>query len=1393
MSHNGWTARFFSLGIVALLALGGGPLGAAEAVDPWEAEAFAAEPAAVIQAASRIDPSAGRYGILFLLVDSHRTFDDAGRQTVVRREIYRILDATADESWSTIEARWSPWYQERPQLRARVITADGAVHSLDPATITEAGQEGADPTLFEDDRILRAPLPATGPGAVIEAEVTIRDTAPFFQAGKVDNEPAQLWVPVRHFRLVLDAPAGLPLRHAGRLLTAAAPREELVDGRRRLTFEFRDLPGVDDIEPGLPSDVSPFSRVAFSTGASWNEIASRYSEIVDRTIQGPEATAGLDAVRRSAVKSGASRSETIDRLLARLGTDVRYTGVELGEGGLIPRTPAETLRRKFGDCKDKAVLLTALLRSLDIPAQVALLRAGEHHPDVDETLPGMGAFNHAIVYVPGTPPVWIDPTDPYARAGELPVGDQGRLALIASPATTALVRTPEATAAENREVETREIFLADLGTSRVVEVTEYRGASELDMRRLYASQKAEDLRESITSYINAAYLTRKLSKLDYSDPKDLAKPFQIRVEAAEVGRGYTDLGSAVVAVFPSALFSRLPAEITGRGEEEEDDGEESKPRQHDYDLTRPLSVETRYRVVPPAGFRPQPLPVARTRHWGPATLSEQYTAEEGGVVTATLRLEVGKRRLTPEEFEAVRAGARELSGEDAVLLQFEQVGETYLAAGQVREALNELRRLAEGTPGKALHRTRVARALLAGGMGEAAREEARRAIALEPASAIAHRTLAWILQHDEVGRRFGKGFDRAGAIAAYRKAKELDPEEWTTRAELAILLEYDENGERYSRGADLAGAITEYQGIRKDLEESAMDDNLAVALLRAERFAELKDFLAEIDATEVRTILRLSAVAALEGPDAAVREAERKISELGKRRASLESAAGNLSHVRHYPEAAALLERASRQASNAAELLARVEVLRKARRHEEVTIAMTRPGNAMKRLLTLLDSGPSDLKAVSGLFSQGLRASVQDKESEALEQFRAGFNMGRLRSGGDVPFDVALDLSLVGFHETLNGDDEAGYRVGLADSMTGSQNLKIYVVKEGEEYKITAFGGDLESLGLGALRRLDQGDLRGARQWLDWARDEVALDGDDPLASRPIATLWKKGSEAGESEIRCAAATLMEVPAEAERRLPVLLSCRDAAPEGPRRVAFEMAVAHHYGVLQRYKEQADILRRVAGAAPDSEMASSLLGAALTRLGNWDELQQLAEQRLAARPEDRRSLRDLNMVAETRGDLEAAEKLLLRIVESGKAEAIDFNNLAWLSLVRGKVDERAIENGQRAVTLTSYRSYSNLHTLASLYADLGKTAEAYQIILQALELAPRKVPPSTAWYVFGRLAEGYGLPDAARHYYQRVIAGGGESERLSTYGLAQQRLAALGPDSKPVKAKRRAGR
>src|SRR5207248_195802 len=97
--------------------------------------------------------------------------------------------------------------------------------------------------------------------------------------------------------------------------------------------------------------------------------------------------------------------------------------------------------RRFGDCKDKASLMIALLRAAGIRAELALVRTRR----IGEVAPGTASvaiFNHAIVYLPQHD-LWLDGTAEYAGARELPLDDQGATAFtVGSEGSAALRHIP---------------------------------------------------------------------------------------------------------------------------------------------------------------------------------------------------------------------------------------------------------------------------------------------------------------------------------------------------------------------------------------------------------------------------------------------------------------------------------------------------------------------------------------------------------------------------------------------------------------------------------------------------------------------------------------------------------------------------------------------------------------------------------------------------------------------------------------------------------------------------------------------------------------------------------------------------------------------------------------
>ena len=1377
--------------------------------EPWDGRFFTAAPAELLAAAMAASAADDGRPVAVLFLEHRYVFDDTGRLSHTSRMVYRIKTASADASWSEAGIGWLPWHQQRPRIRARVVTPDGQEHRLDPQVLEQSTVGGGDPEMFSERQVLRGPLPAIGPGAVVEEEEIVEDSAPAFERGTMERQRLSMNVPVRHARLVLEAPAAMPLRYAvelpldkpatpgtalpGKVGAAAAasppitPRRETSPGRQRLVFELRDLPPLAAPPPGLPPEAPRQPDIAFSNGASWREIAEAYSGIVDRVAAGAQLADWLRAA--GAFDAAGSQLEIIQRVLAHM-TGIRYTGVELGEGSFVPRSPAETLGRRFGDCKDKSVLLVAALRALDIPAYVALLAAGEDEREVDPELPGFGAFDHAIVYVPGTPALWIDPTDPYARLGELPAADQGRHALVAAPGVAALTRTAAASAAENRVLKTREFFLADSGPARVVETIEYGGAAERQQRARLASTQADALRKEIDDYAQRIFLGKAAAAFEHSDAHDLSQPLRRRLEVREARRGFTDSANAVVAVLYSALFDLLPDDLTEDDEkatagdarpaadETGGAGKSEPPRRTDYYFDLPHVIEVRYRVVPPTGFVPDDLPASRVRQLGTATLSEEYAAGEQGVTTAILRLDSGKQRIAPGELASLRSALAQLVKERAFVLRFRQVGESQVAAGHIREGLEEFRREAAGAPAKALPHLRIARALLAGGLGEAARQETELAIKLEPRSAVAYQTLGWVLQHDAVGRQFGHGFSRERALAAYTRSIQLDPSLTVARAEYAMLLEHDPLGHHYLPGSDLPGAIAQYRTLRQDFDEQGFDDNLLVDLIYDARPGEALALAGTMKDTANKPAVTAAATALEKGVEAAVRQVESAVEEPSRRRHVLEVAANTLVRLRAYAAAAALLERAAPMSPDASTLLARAAVLRQVRRLDQIPLPAGEPSTVARRMMIAIARGGGAPEELHSLISEHLAGGAKGHRGVLLDRLEKEQRQERQKFGdtSTLPPDLAMELGFAAMRETVTGDDKVGYRIDYSTVLKG-ETAELFVVREGGGYRLAAVSTVPSTLGAEALRRLAAGDLAGARQWLDWAR-EVSKDPAGDLRLPPFSALWTRGAAADAEHTRCAAAALA-IDGSEDEALPILRACRTAATTEERQVALDAALGNAAHAQQRWEELRDVSQRLGAMRPQAEEPFVMEALALQRLGRTAAVVDLAKRRLASLPADRWAALALARVAMAKGDLDDAERRYRDLAGSPGAGVEELNTLAWLLLVRGHADDQALELAQRAAQQPKGKTHGVLHTLGAILAERGRTSEAYQVMVQAIKAADEAVPGAADWYVFGRMAEQYGLPEVARGLYARVEKPA-DGEAASTFHLAQARLAALGP-------------
>src|SRR5579859_5864248 len=1339
---------------------------------------FSADAAGLYKSSSAIKTPAST-DILVLSDEEHYTFDADGRAVHTQYLLYKVLTQKGAQEWDEVSLDWEPWHEEKPGIRARVITSDNVIHALDEKTIADTPAKEDENDTYSDRRVLRAPLPAIAPGSLIEQELTSRENAPFFGAGTVEHFYIGRTVPVQHTRLTVDAPASLPIRYDLQLLPDLKPQRTEASGRVQIIFDSGATDALENADDHLPSDVPAFPHIIFSTGSSWQQVGEEYGKIVDNKIAGADVKGSIDKL----IAGKNSREEKAAAILQYLDREVRYTGIEFGDAAIVPHSPADTLKQKYGDCKDKAVLLVAMLRAAEIPAYVALLNAGTRE-DVSPDLPGMGAFDHAIVYVPGSPDLWIDATDEYARLGLLPTADQGRLALVVRPGSNALQRTPVTSPEDNLLVEKRELYLGENGPARIVETSEPHGSIESEYRSYYVDKEDKDRHEGLTSYVKQEYMAEKLDKFDRSDPADLATQFQLTLEASKVKRGFTDLDSALAAIRLDSLFDRLPGVLQEREKEEDKNAEASgKPRKKrtaDYQLAEAFVTEWQYKIVPPAGFSPKPLPQDVKLALGPALLTEEFSADKDGAVHAVFRFNTGKRRIPVAEATEMRNRIAELRQGEAIFIYFEPIADALLNEGKLRESFQAYRQPIALHPTEAVHHLRVAKALLSAGMGEAAREEARQAVKLEPTSALAQKTLADILEYDLVGRKFRRGSDYAGAEAAFRAAKKIDPDDKSIPGNLAILLEHNSEGDRYGRGARLKEAIAEYRSLKpEDLAEIGLKDNLAYALIYAGEFDEARKNAESLNPQLVDVIVACET--GLHGSQAGIAEANKRTGQEAQLKQVLRGAGEILLRMRNYPAAADLFE-AGATGDNASGAMAFASMLRKARRREETHYNDDPSGLATQFFGAMIDLNFTAEK-LHGFLSRNALAVTKDNEKDQVDEaVQGGRQLRSIFSRTGLPPDAMMAVVMQMIEPKIDGDDASGYKVTLR--LPGSHNTIMYVVKEEGKYRILDTSEKSNSIGLEVLDRVAANNLAGARTLLDWAREEQHLaGGDDPLAGEAFPRFWTKGNEGNADQIRMAAAAiLVETKPTAQQGVSILEAVRDSAKSDADKLNISLALLSGYMQLEQHEKLLAVASELAKQYPESKRAFVDRSYALRALGRYPEADQLSQERLKRMPDDIDAMRALAANAIAREDYALVHDLAQKIVIAGKAEAMDLNELAWNALFSGKVGSEDIQNAVKAAQLSTNKT-AELHTLGSLYAEVGKIKEAREVLIQSMDILGLDEPDADYWYAFGRIAEQYGERDAATADYARVTKPKKALQiPFSSYRLAQNRLKALSSDT-----------
>lgn len=362
---------------------------------------------------------------------------------------------------------YHPWYENRPTIKARVYNG-GDTYDVSEELIQESVLKQQGP-VYSETRILHLPVERITVGTVLELEISRTQHRPLFDDGVslIHNyypsaETSELFVSFTYpdttrFRFV-----------------RVGPRPQLIeqstatnDGMKTVILTGTNLsPRTIHFSDRQPNSLShPFA--VLSTGKNWQSVASAYDAIVTDQIKTLDKT-----VVSTLIDTNKTETEIVRAALTFVNDNIRYISNDLGQSTYTPDAPDAVLSRKYGDCKDQAALLVAMLRASGIQAHIALLSINTVLPPKS---PGLGGFDHAVVYVPNDE-LWIDPTQDSYDIQNIPLSLQGKLALVVDRNTNDLVQIPFSTESDNSLVKRTEVYFRDAGAGRVEEERVIRGA-----------------------------------------------------------------------------------------------------------------------------------------------------------------------------------------------------------------------------------------------------------------------------------------------------------------------------------------------------------------------------------------------------------------------------------------------------------------------------------------------------------------------------------------------------------------------------------------------------------------------------------------------------------------------------------------------------------------------------------------------------------------------------------------------------------------------------------------------------------------------------------------------------------------------------------------------------
>ncbi|MFA5031937.1 MAG: DUF3857 and transglutaminase domain-containing protein [bacterium] len=568
---------------------------------------------------------------LILLDKGINILNSDGTQINQSHFIGKILSPET-RGWADVRLSFDDTRGNIKILLARTIHPDGSISWLDYSKIKiiSPAQEMA---FFNQYKNLAFNLPDVSIGDIIECvyesdllkpyDIKQFEPCSFLGSGE----------PVINVQFIVIIPDSMKLNIYTR---NGAPEVKITKGNNTSIYKW-EMKNISPLveEAYMPGMLSIVPGIFCTILHSWNYWFDKESEWYKERL---EITPEIKELVTKVVSEAKTKDDSIAMVYHWVQTNIRYISIKGGLASGASGHPASaTLKAGYGDCTDKANLLTTMLRDIGLEAYPVTVYTNDQGRIPYKEIPILWG-NHQIVEV-RTPKdtFWLDPVSETYRYPYFGANDHGILCINAScHSLDSIPVPPPEDNARNYELQAE----IDTNGNVILETCKkYTGYTEAGLRERYKYSKEDEYKDGIQAMINEESPGAELISYEVGPTKDLMKQFYLKWKY-KMTNYPTCVGNLWILKTPEFRKYEFP-EVS------------SETRKFDIEYSTSSQISHHSEIKIPENYKINWLPPALEIKNKYASYSAEYTVK-GNTITFIDKFCKYKRTVPVKDYQAYK-------------------------------------------------------------------------------------------------------------------------------------------------------------------------------------------------------------------------------------------------------------------------------------------------------------------------------------------------------------------------------------------------------------------------------------------------------------------------------------------------------------------------------------------------------------------------------------------------------------------------------------------------------------------------------------------------------------------------------------------------------------------